>query len=78
MTIKGVQRTGLEQILRELGRIPDYQDEGERLYRRLRAGRNRAEIAADRERQVHPQRGRIRAALAGLAMLVAWWLPSGL
>jgi len=34
MKIKGVQRMGLAEILRELGKIPEYQEEGERRSRR--------------------------------------------
>jgi len=57
-------------IVRELGRIPEYQEEAERLYRQRRAsGAHPADIV-EREARLRPEgRQRRRAAIAGLAAL---------
>ena len=63
-------------IVRELGRIPEYQDEAERLYRQRRASGAHPATIVEREARLRPEgRQRRRAAIAGLAaLIVAWYL----
>src|SRR3989304_3870356 len=72
LTVKTVEeRLGrLWLIVRELGRIPEYQEEAERLYRQRRASGARPATIVEREARPRPE-GRRRAAIAGLAALTA-------
>ena len=56
-------------IVRELGRIPEYQEEAERLYRQRRASGARPATIVEREARPRPEGRRRRAAIAGLAAL---------
>lgn len=76
MKTVGQRLSRLWLIVRELGRIPEYQEEAERLYRHLRASDARPATMVQREQEprLRPERRhRKRAALAGLAALVAAW-----
>src|SRR3990170_8642919 len=56
-------------IVRELGRIPEYQEEAERLYRQRRASGAHPATIVEREARPRPEGRRRRAAIAGLAAL---------
>ncbi len=74
----GEHLSKLRLIVRELGRIPEYQEEAGRLHRQLRASvaRPAAVAVVDLHQSPRPERRhRRRVALAGLAALtVAWYL----
>src|SRR3989304_6513660 len=70
LTVKTVEeRLGrLWLIVRELGRIPEYQEEAERLYRQRRASGAHPATIVEREARPRPEgRQRRRAAIPGLA-----------
>src|SRR3989337_1188147 len=71
LTVKTVEeRLGrLWLIVRELGRIPEYQEEAESLYRHRCARGARPAPIVEREARPRPEGRRRRAAIAGLAAL---------
>ncbi len=76
MKTVGQRLSRLWLIVRELGRIPEYQEEAERLYRHLRASDARPATTVQRKQEPRLRLERLhrnRAALAGLAALVAAW-----
>ncbi len=72
----GQHLSKLRLIVRELGRIPEYQEQAGRLHRQLRASAARPAAMVDLDQRRRPERRyRRRVALAGLAALtVAWYL----
>ncbi len=70
MKTVGERLSRLWLIVRELGRIPEYQEEAERLYRQRRASGAHPATIVEREARLRPEgRQRKRAAIAGLAAL---------
>ena len=75
MKTVGQHPSRLWLIVRELGRIPEYQEEAESLYRQLRGSdaRPATVVEPEQEPRLRLERHRKRAALAGLAALIAAW-----